>query len=46
MEVETGAFFPLEKIRCWAQKNPSEFSPVFLEILKQLTTHPSGEPKI
>jgi hypothetical protein len=36
MEVETGAFFPLEKIRRWAQKTPSDFSPVFLEILKTL----------
>lgn len=46
MEVETGAFFPLEKIRRWAQNTPSDFSPVFLEILKHLPTHPSGEPKI
>jgi 16S rRNA (adenine1518-N6/adenine1519-N6)-dimethyltransferase len=39
MEVETGAFFPMEKIRSWAQKNPSDFSPVFLEILKTLAQH-------
>jgi hypothetical protein len=39
MEVETGAFFPLEKIRCWAQKTPSVFSPVFLEILKTFPQH-------
>jgi 16S rRNA (adenine1518-N6/adenine1519-N6)-dimethyltransferase len=36
MEVETGAFFPMEKIRHWAQKSPTDFSPVFLEILKTL----------
>jgi 16S rRNA (adenine1518-N6/adenine1519-N6)-dimethyltransferase len=36
MEVETGAFFPLEKIRAWARKSPTDFSPVFLEILKTL----------
>jgi 16S rRNA (adenine1518-N6/adenine1519-N6)-dimethyltransferase len=33
MEVETGAFFPLEKIRTWAKANPGDFSPVFLQVL-------------
>ena len=36
MEVETGAFFPLKKIRDWAASTPGDFSPVFLEILKHL----------
>jgi 16S rRNA (adenine1518-N6/adenine1519-N6)-dimethyltransferase len=29
MELETGAFFPLDKIRAWLQRNPEDFSPVF-----------------
>ena len=37
LEVETGAFFPLEKIQTWAQSNPEDFSPVFLQILPLLT---------
>jgi 16S rRNA (adenine1518-N6/adenine1519-N6)-dimethyltransferase len=36
MEVETGAFFRLGKIHAWAAKSPTDFSPVFLEILKNL----------
>ncbi|MEI8294063.1 MAG: 16S rRNA (adenine(1518)-N(6)/adenine(1519)-N(6))-dimethyltransferase RsmA [bacterium] len=36
MEVETGSFFPMEKIRHWAKQTPGDFSPVFLEILKNL----------
>ena len=36
LEVETGAFFPMEKIRQWTSSNPHDFSPVFLEILKAL----------
>lgn len=33
LEVETSAFFPLEQIRSWAAKTPSDFSPVFRRIL-------------
>jgi 16S rRNA (adenine1518-N6/adenine1519-N6)-dimethyltransferase len=33
LEVETGAFFPLEKIQAWAAQSPQDFSPVFLKIL-------------
>jgi 16S rRNA (adenine1518-N6/adenine1519-N6)-dimethyltransferase len=40
LEVETGAFFPLEKIRAWAESSPRDFSPVFLQILPML--HRSG----
>ena len=29
MELETGAFFPLDKIRAWLHRNPEDFSPVF-----------------
>jgi 16S rRNA (adenine1518-N6/adenine1519-N6)-dimethyltransferase len=29
MELETGAFFPVDKIRAWLQRSPEEFSPVF-----------------
>lgn len=36
LEVETGAFFTLEKIRAWAQSMPGDFSPVFLQILPML----------
>jgi hypothetical protein len=36
MEVETGAFFRLGKIHAWAAKSPTDFSPVFIEILKNL----------
>jgi 16S rRNA (adenine1518-N6/adenine1519-N6)-dimethyltransferase len=36
MEVETGAFFPMDKIRHWAKQSPHDFSPVFLEILNHL----------
>lgn len=36
MEIETGAFFPLSKIRQWAIASPTDFSPVFLEIFKSL----------
>lgn len=37
MEVETGAFFAVEKIREWAAKSPRDFSPVFLQCLDLLT---------
>ena len=37
LEVETGAFFPLEKIRTWAAASPSDFSPVFLQVLPKLS---------
>jgi 16S rRNA (adenine1518-N6/adenine1519-N6)-dimethyltransferase len=36
MEVETGAFFSLEKIFSWAAASPENFSPVFLQILPLL----------
>lgn len=36
LEVETGAFFPLEKIRDWAAAIPGDFSPVFLQVLPML----------
>jgi 16S rRNA (adenine1518-N6/adenine1519-N6)-dimethyltransferase len=41
MEVETGAFFSLNKIRHWAASNPADFSPVFLEILKEIPRAPN-----
>jgi 16S rRNA (adenine1518-N6/adenine1519-N6)-dimethyltransferase len=41
MEVETGAFFSLNKIRHWAASNPADFSPVFLEILKDIPCAPN-----
>jgi 16S rRNA (adenine1518-N6/adenine1519-N6)-dimethyltransferase len=34
MEVETGAFFGLERIREWTAAEPGDFSPVFLECLR------------
>ncbi len=33
LEVETGAFFSMEKIRHWLAASPGDFSPVFREIL-------------
>ena len=36
LEVETGAFFSLEKIRDWAAAIPGDFSPVFLQVLPLL----------
>ena len=36
LEVETGAFFSLEKIRAWAAASPGDFSPVFLQVLPLL----------
>jgi len=36
LEVETGAFFTLEKIRAWAAVSPGDFSPVFLQVLPML----------
>ena len=29
MELETGAFFPLDKIRAWLERSPGDFSPAF-----------------
>jgi len=29
LEIETGAFFPLDQVRRWLRRNPEEFSPVF-----------------
>lgn len=34
LEVETAAFFPLERVFDWAKKSPSDFSPVFLLCLE------------
>lgn len=36
MEIETGAFFPLEQVRAWVKRQPEEFSPVFSACLKLL----------
>lgn len=36
MELETGAFFPIEQIKEWTQKSPTDFSPVFLECFRCL----------
>ena len=36
LEVETGAFFSLEKIHAWVAANPGDFSPVFLQVLPML----------
>jgi 16S rRNA (adenine1518-N6/adenine1519-N6)-dimethyltransferase len=38
MELETGAFFPLDQIRNWLDRNPDEFSPVFAMCLRLLPT--------
>jgi 16S rRNA (adenine1518-N6/adenine1519-N6)-dimethyltransferase len=37
MELETGAFFSLEKIRTWLERTPADFSPVFAMCLKILS---------
>lgn len=42
LEVETGAFFPLEQIREWIRRSPGDFSPVFLKCLELLETAPKG----
>ncbi len=50
MELETGAFFPLDFVRAWAGRSPEEFSPVFLECLPLLcgaprpASLPAGRP--
>ncbi len=31
MEIETGAFFPIEQVREWSANYPADFSPVFLQ---------------
>jgi 16S rRNA (adenine1518-N6/adenine1519-N6)-dimethyltransferase len=36
MEIETGAFFPLEQIRTWLRRSPQDFSPVFAMCLRLL----------
>jgi 16S rRNA (adenine1518-N6/adenine1519-N6)-dimethyltransferase len=33
LEVETGAFFPLEQVRAWLERSPADFSPVFVRCL-------------
>lgn len=32
LELETGAFFPVEQIREWLEWNPGDFSPVFRQV--------------
>jgi 16S rRNA (adenine1518-N6/adenine1519-N6)-dimethyltransferase len=47
LEVETGAFFKMEKIHAWAETSPQDFSPVFLqmlEILKKSAANDSPNP--
>ncbi len=34
LELETGAFFPLEQIGNWIERNPEDFSPVFAMCLR------------
>ncbi len=29
MEIETGAFFPVDQVRPWLRETPEDFSPVF-----------------
>ena len=41
LEVETGAFFPKEKILSWTRSSPQDFSPVFLQILSGLHGDPA-----
>jgi 8-oxo-dGTP pyrophosphatase MutT (NUDIX family) len=41
LEVETGAFFPKEKILSWTRSSPQDFSPVFLQILNGLHGDPA-----
>ncbi len=42
MELETGAFFPMEQIKEWSRRYPSDFSPVFLECLRCLQNAPAS----
>ena len=35
-EIATGSFFPLDQVRRWSERQPRDFSPVFLECLKLL----------
>ncbi|HEY5704321.1 MAG TPA: 16S rRNA (adenine(1518)-N(6)/adenine(1519)-N(6))-dimethyltransferase RsmA [Terrimicrobiaceae bacterium] len=37
MEIDTGAFFPLDKIRTWLKRSPEDFSPVFAMCLDVLS---------
>jgi 16S rRNA (adenine1518-N6/adenine1519-N6)-dimethyltransferase len=41
LEVETGAFFKMEKICAWAEASPQDFSPVFLQVLEILRQNPN-----
>jgi len=34
LEVEAGAFFPLNQVREWLARSPEEFSPVFPQVLR------------
>ncbi|MGB7838279.1 MAG: 16S rRNA (adenine(1518)-N(6)/adenine(1519)-N(6))-dimethyltransferase RsmA [Terrimicrobiaceae bacterium] len=36
LELETGAFFPLDQIRNWVERSPEDFSPVFAMCLHLL----------
>jgi 16S rRNA (adenine1518-N6/adenine1519-N6)-dimethyltransferase len=36
LELETGAFFPLDQIRNWIERSPEDFSPVFAMCLRLL----------
>lgn len=37
MELEAGAFFPLDQVRAWLEHRPQDFSPVFTLCLRLLT---------
>lgn len=36
LELETGAFFPVEHIRAWLERSPEDFSPVFRQVFALL----------
>jgi 16S rRNA (adenine1518-N6/adenine1519-N6)-dimethyltransferase len=40
LEIETGAFFPLDQVRGWLGRNPEEFSPVFAMCARLLNASP------
>ncbi len=42
LEVETVAFFPLHQIRAWLARTPSDFSPVFRQVLPLLDDAPQA----
>ncbi|CAN5747836.1 hypothetical protein BH09VER1_BH09VER1_11650 [soil metagenome] len=43
LEVETGAFFPMEQIRTWLKRSPGDFSPVFAQCLNLLESASARE---